>query len=268
MTETIKCLNCETEFQGDFDFCPKCGQKAQTERFTIKSMAKNLFLSIFSIDGGVWITVKSLFTRPGQMVLDIINGKRKRYFSPFPMLLLALSFYIIIFSFTGSEKSKIKRNYNTGVVESENKSDKDFIDDEKFDYALVKFFTFYTNHYTTVYILTIPIFVVCARICYGRKNRKRYYWGEYCIPIIYAMIMVTFYRCLTSIMFYFSVDFYEKVTNFTPLITTVALFFCFKKMLEFGVINTILRSCFVYGIYMFFLVTIVISSVILFGVLI
>ncbi|MBO6055710.1 MAG: DUF3667 domain-containing protein [Alphaproteobacteria bacterium] len=261
---TVKCLNCETEFQGDF--CPKCGQKAKTERFTIKSMAKSLFLSIFSIDGGVWITVKSLFTRPGRMVLDIINGKRKRYFSPFPMLLLALSLYIIIFSFTGSEKSKIKKNYNVEVVESENKQDEDLLDDEKFDYAFVKFFNFYANHYTIVSILTIPISIFCARICYGRKNRKRYYWGEYCIPIIYSLIIVTFYRCLTSIMFYFYADFYEKVTSFTPIISVVALSACFKEMLEFGVVNTVLRSCFVYGIYILFLIILVISGVYLFGV--
>lgn len=270
-SKTIKCLNCGTEFQGDF--CPKCGQSAKTERFTIKSMVHSLFVSVFSVDGGVWMTLKSLFTRPGSMVVDIISGKRKSYFAPFPMLLLVLSIYIVIFSFTGSERAKFTKMNSSNSAEivsveveaSENEpEDDDFFDEEKINDGLAWFFTFYSNHYTTVFILTIPFYILLARIFYGKKNRKKYYWGEYCIPIIYSLIMVVFYRCLSSIIFYFSVATYEKVVKFSTLITIIALSACFKKMLDFSVIKVVFRSFLIYAFYLFILVMLIISAIIIF----
>lgn len=268
MTETIKCLNCETEFQGDF--CPKCGQSAKTERFTIKSMVHSLVLAFFSIDGGIWKTLKSLFTRPGQMVLDILNGKRKSYFAPFPMLLLVLSIYIVIFSFTGSERAKFTKMNNSEkiasveVVANEDESEDDYFNDEKINEGLVVFFTFYSNHYTTVFILTIPLYILLARVFYGKKNRMKYYWGEYCIPIIYSLIMVVFYRSLSSVVFYFSEDFYHTMARFTPVITIVTFSACFKKMLDFSVIKVVFRSFLIYAFYLFILVMLIISAIVIF----
>ena len=115
-----KCLNCDTEFEGKF--CPECGQRADTGRFTVRFIFENLLKAILSNDGGVWITLKSLFTKPGQMMVDIINGKRKSYFSPFPMLFLTLSLYVVIFTFTGSKKNKYDELYS-GDAEKEIKQE-------------------------------------------------------------------------------------------------------------------------------------------------
>lgn len=263
--KTIKCLNCETEFQGDF--CPKCGQSAKTERFTIKSMVHSLVLSFFTIDGGIWKTLKALFTHPGQMVLDILNGKRKSYFAPFPMLLLVLSIYILIFSFTGSEQAKItniNQSENVKIVQSDTEPDDDFFDDEKINEGLVVCFTFYSAHYTTVFILTIPFYILLARIFYGKKNRKKYYWGEYCIPIVYSLIMVIFYRCLSSVVFYFSAGFYQHMADFNPVIAIVAFSACFKKMLGFSTIKVVFRSFLIYAFYLFILVMLIISGIVIF----
>ena len=56
------CLNCGTEFEGNF--CPECGQKADTGRFTMRFIFENLVAAFTSKDGGLWFTLKSLFTRP------------------------------------------------------------------------------------------------------------------------------------------------------------------------------------------------------------
>ena len=258
----ITCLNCGTEFHGKY--CPECGQRADTERFTIKWIFQNLIMSFLSIDGGVWITIKSLFTRPGQMMVDILNGKRKKYFSPFPMLFLVLSFYVLIFTFTGSERSKIDQyslNNDTEIVAAEAELDDEDVLDEEFNEGFIWFFELYSSHYTTIYILSIPIFVFCARICFGKRNRRRYYWGEYSIPIIYSLIIIIFYRCLTSIAFYFSPDIADKMTSFNPILSILAISACFKKMLEFSVVKTIWRSILLYGIYSVILVFLIIGIV-------
>ena len=98
---TTKCLNCGTEFEGNF--CPKCGQNADTGRFTLSFIFGNLLSAVLGRDGGIAYTLKNLFSRPGKMIVEILDGKRRKYVSPFPMLFLALTVYILIFSITGSK---------------------------------------------------------------------------------------------------------------------------------------------------------------------
>lgn len=266
IVKTTKCLNCGTEFQGKF--CPECGQRADTSRFTIKFMIQNFILGILSNDGGVWFTIKNLFTRPGQMMVDIINGKRKSYFSPFPMLFLALSLYIVIFSFTGSKEKMYESVFSDNDVEEIVDVSEDMQADakdalkinakKKLQWAL----RFYDNNYTTVFILTIPIYIFCARICYGRANRKKYYRGEYCIPIIYSLIMVVFYRCLSSIVFYFSQTAADKMDGFNIWVTIAALTVCFRKMMGFKMTKMIWRSFLLYALYVAIVAFVIVSAVV------
>lgn len=259
-----KCLNCGTEFQGKF--CPECGQRADTERFTIKWIFKNLLLAMLSSDGGIWITLKTLFTRPGQMMVDIINGQRKRFFSPFPMLFLSLSLYIVIFSFTGSKKAELEDTFfSTTEIEAAEEQDSD--DTAEIENGLNEIWRWcvkaYNNNYTTIFIFTIPIYIFSARICFGKKNRKRYYRGEYCIPIIYSLILIVFYRCLTSIAFYFSPEFSGVMDDFNKWITIAAFTVCFKKMMGFSAFGTVLRSFLLYVVYTAIIVFFVIFGVML-----
>lgn len=248
--KTIKCLNCGTEFAGKF--CPECGQRADTKRFTIRFIFTNLLQAILSNDGGVWITLKSLFTRPGAMVIDILNGKRKSYFSPFPMLFLTLSLYIVIFSFTGSREYKLELNELTSkysqslekVEETEaGQAKQTIIRHGLYVMSICK------DHYTAVMVLTIPIYILAARACYGRKNRKKYNWGEYCIPVVYATIIVTLYRCISSICFAFSTKLYDFLDDWSWAVTVVAFSMCFKKMLEFSIAKTIWKSLVLFVFY-------------------
>lgn len=239
---TTKCLNCGTEFHGKF--CPECGQRADTQRFTIKSIFQNFILGILSNDGGVWITVKSLFTHPGQMMIDILNGKRRSYFSPFPMLFLTLSIYVIISTFTGSyvKFSKSIFDDDEEIVVTADDTNPDNIEAQRVLYILKQTLEFADNHYSLVYILTIPVYLFSARICFGKKNRKRYNWGEYCIPMIYSLIMVVLYRCLPAIVYSFSPKYSGIMGNYTFLVNIATATACFRKMLDFGYRKMIWRS--------------------------
>lgn len=239
---TTKCLNCGTEFHGKF--CPECGQRADTQRFTIKSIFQNFILGILSNDGGVWITVKSLFTHPGQMMIDILNGKRRSYFSPFPMLFLTLSIYVIISTFTGSyvKFSKSIFDDDEEIVVTADDTNPDNIEAQRVLYIFKQTLDFADNHYSLVYILTIPVYLFSARICFGKKNRKRYNWGEYCIPMIYSLIMVVLYRCLPAIVYSFSPKYSGIMGNYTFLVNIATATACFRKMLDFGYRKMIWRS--------------------------
>ena len=103
--KTTKCLNCGTEFEGNF--CPECGQDAKTSRFTLRFIWSNLLSAVLGRDGGIGYTIKNLFSRPGKMIVEILEGKRRKYVSPFPTLFLALTLYVLIFTATGTKNIEI-----------------------------------------------------------------------------------------------------------------------------------------------------------------
>lgn len=256
--QTTTCLNCGTEFQGKF--CPECGQSAETGRFTMKFIFENLLAAFLSKDGGVWFTLKNLFTRPGEMIVEILNGKRRRYFSPFPMLIAALTVYILLFSITGSRGDMQEMEKEFLEMEKEDEAeptadttltDTDIIRVNEKAISVRKSkiykiigmgFKFYNTHYTTVTMLTIPFFLFTTRAWYGKHNRKRYYRAEYLVAITYSMVMVVLYRCLISLMYLFSQNVSDSMSDWIPIVITVAFTACFRKMLGFSIKKTAWRS--------------------------
>ena len=90
------CANCHTEFSGNY--CPECGQSAKTCRFTVK----NALLSTLEVWGmgnrSLPRTLFCLFTRPGQMIGDYLDGHRVPYFPPVKMLFVLCIFFAVVSS--------------------------------------------------------------------------------------------------------------------------------------------------------------------------
>ena len=253
--KTTKCLNCGTEFTGRF--CPECGQNAETGRFTWRFIIDNLQSAMLGKDGGIWFTIKNLFTRPGAMIVEILNGKRKSYFSPFPMLFFALTVYILLFSFTGSrgDIQQMEKEYYEMAKEDETEPTADTtildiranektisVNKNKIYKIASMGFKFYNNHYTAIFMLTLPFFLFATRAWYGKDNRKRYFRAEYIVAITYSMVMVVFYRCLVSLAYLFSPNVSDSMSGWIPIVITVAFTACFRKMLGFSIAKTAWRS--------------------------
>ena len=257
-TKTTTCLNCGTEFQGNF--CPECGQDAKTSRFTLRFIWSNLFVAILGRDGGIAYTIKNLFTRPGAMIVEILNGKRRKYVSPFPTLFLALTLYVLIFTATGTKNIEIDNlpenldteltvNVGDKTTEINNNSTKAKQMIQKGAQLVVDGYHFYLNHYTLCYMLTLPLFVVAARKCYGKENRKRYNRAEYIVAIVYAMVILVLYRCVINLIYPISPHFYGKMAFYEPIAIIIALTACFRKMMGFSTVKTVWRSTLTAALY-------------------
>ncbi len=244
--KTTKCLNCGTEFEGKY--CPECGQSANTGRFTPQFIFDNLRSAIIGNDGGIWYTFKSLFIRPGAMIVEILNGKRKKYFSPFPMLFFMLTVYILLFTLTGSKSDMQTTEKNH--LETEEEIDPSLEEHARvvvlgineFNRLVGLGYKFYNNHYTAVFMLTLPFFLFATRVFYGKDNRKRYFRTEYLVAIVYSMVMEVVYRCLVSIVYLYSARVSEALGRLVPLVIVVAFTACFHKMLGFSIGKTAWRS--------------------------
>lgn len=251
-----KCLNCGNEFEGKF--CPECGQKADTGRFTMRFIFENMVTAILGRDGSIWFTLKSLFARPGEMIVDNLNGKRKKYFSPFPMLFLALTLYILITSVTTG--FMVQEAFKEGVTVVSQETGENSQQAVEVYHTIKRIVSFFINHYTLCFLLTLPLLVVAARACYGRDNRRRYYWAEYIITIVYAMVIVVLFRCLTKVTYLFDHDLALSLGFLlSPLVIVIAFTACFRKMLGYSIVKTAWRSILtvlLYCLMLFFLVLI------------
>lgn len=95
------CLNCGEHFSGLY--CPNCGQSAKMKRIT--------WSSVFAGAADVWglgnrsmpLNVKHLFTRPGHMIYDYLQGCRQRYFPPFKMMFLLVALVVLLKHLSGDE---------------------------------------------------------------------------------------------------------------------------------------------------------------------
>ena len=243
-TNRIRCLNCNTEFEGKF--CPECGQSAETGRFTLRFIWDNLLAGVLGRDGGIGYTIMNLFSRPGKMIVEILNGKRRKYLSPFPTLFLALTIYVLIFTATGSKNNMVSLNEPIDVSEVPSANERVV---EK-AYQLISYgYHFYLNHYTLCYMLTLPLFIIAARRCYGKENRKRYYRAEYIVAIVYAMTMMVFYRCVINLIYPISPTVYEKMASYEPYAIILVMTVCFRRMMGFSFVKTIWRSTLTVSLY-------------------
>ena len=240
---TTKCLNCGTEFEGNF--CPECGQNAETGRFTLRFIFGNLLAAVLGRDGGIAYTLKNLFSRPGKMIVEILDGKRRKYVSPFPMLFLALTVYILIFSITGS-KGGLSSDLDLELSKNTPVNEQIVLEINR---LITKAFHFYLNHYTLCYMLTLPLFVIAARICFGKQNRKRYYWAEYTVAMVYALVILVLYRCVINLTYPISTNFYETMALLEPIAIITALSACFRRMMGFNMVKTIWRSTLTLALY-------------------
>lgn len=262
----MKCLNCGNEFEGNF--CPECGQKADTGRFTMRFILENMVTAVLGRDGSLWFTLKNLFTRPGSMIVDILNGKRKRYFSPFPMLFFALTLFIVITSFTSG--FVLKESLEKEVLEDPNFFNEDEHKSEtvQFMHLIHSGIVFYSSHYTLCYLLTLPLLVVAARACFGKSNRKRYYWAEYIIAVVYASVIVVLFRCLNKLLYPFAPDLSLEIGFLVaPLVIIPALTACFRKMSGFGLVKTAWRSTLTLVLYYMFLGLLAIFGIIVVAII-
>lgn len=80
------CANCAAPLTGRY--CAACGQDA-TPDAPFGHMIRELVDDVFNLDSRLWLTLKALLTRPGELSVEYRRGRRARYVSPTRLYLIA-----------------------------------------------------------------------------------------------------------------------------------------------------------------------------------
>ncbi len=79
------CANCNQGYYGNF--CNNCGQK-DAHRYTLTHILHEMVHLFTHADKGIFSFAANIITKPGTIALDLVEGKRKKYFNLFQYLLI------------------------------------------------------------------------------------------------------------------------------------------------------------------------------------
>lgn len=150
-----ECPNCGNAFSGKY--CGTCGQK-KIGRLTIKEVWEELLQAVFEADRSLLSFVWHSIVRPGYIAREYLEGKRKRFFSPFQFMLLITGVSIFFVSQMGLDEKLIQ-----GISQAQGKSE----EAQKF----TRIFMQVTIQYQALFlILFIPFFSIAYRWIYRKQH--------------------------------------------------------------------------------------------------
>jgi hypothetical protein len=84
-------------------FCAHCGEKRPARSdHTLKHFLEHLFEALTHADGKVFLTLRLLLTKPGQLTADYLRGRRRPYIPPFQLFLIANLVFFLFHPLIGS----------------------------------------------------------------------------------------------------------------------------------------------------------------------
>lgn len=92
--EEHECMNCHDSYTGNF--CPRCGQSAATDRYSMKVAAVSFADAYGMGERGMFRTIRDLILRPGYLILDYLRGMRASYFAPFKLFFLLTAISLLV----------------------------------------------------------------------------------------------------------------------------------------------------------------------------
>ncbi|MCL4857243.1 MAG: DUF3667 domain-containing protein, partial [Flavobacteriales bacterium] len=115
--ENNQCRNCgEITIK---EYCSNCGEK-KYKRINMKDVVGDFLSNLIAIENPILRTIIDLSLRPGIMIDNYLNGKRKIYYKPFQYYLLATTIYFLFFYLWGNELMSIFSDFgaNTNTTAS------------------------------------------------------------------------------------------------------------------------------------------------------
>lgn len=101
-----RCPNCESPLAGE-NFCPECGQKNDTRRFTFWHFISESVSHFLAFDGRFFTTFKKIISRPGLVPKEFIKGKRMKYMNPLRLYFIS-SIILLFVAQLGNERTAAK----------------------------------------------------------------------------------------------------------------------------------------------------------------
>jgi len=133
------------------NYCPNCGQKTSTKRFSLKNIISFEILSgIFTLDKGLLHTTKELFTRPGHSLREYMQGQRIGHFNAFSYLVLLSTVSYLLGEYSNVHLSDLMDDSQRGFASS--------------------FEEFANDYPRLIYFINIPMMAIASWLFFKRSK--------------------------------------------------------------------------------------------------
>lgn len=177
------CKNCGAPLQDAW--CSHCGQKAIVDRITFSIIWHDLIHFFTHMESGFLYTAVSLLKAPGPMVMNYVEGQRKKYQAPVSYFLIWTTIYILLLYM-------LEKAFGSNTIIAY----KDYFGPgEATHYAI--------SHLNLVLAFVLPF---QALYLYLLISRKKWNYAESLVAVIYALgtiIMLQTVFVLIALLFYF-----------------------------------------------------------------
>jgi len=96
------CVTCGQEAQGKF--CAQCGEKRRDNYdFSLRHVLAEAAEAFFHVDSKIFLTLRTLVTKPGKLTSEFFLGRRKPYMSPLQTFFVCNLFFFVLQPLTGLE---------------------------------------------------------------------------------------------------------------------------------------------------------------------
>lgn len=234
LTTTQHCKNCNTEYAGVF--CPACGQKLITERFTIREGIFNVVGIVFNFDRGLWPTIYGLLVRPGEVLREYTSGITVKYFHPFRFLFLMLTISVLLMAAFGIN-DYLQGEYATKI------SGHPLSDPVKEMMTII-------NSYNHLLIASsMPVLALASWLFFRSRN---YNYAEHLIIVSYAFGVTVFLGLLIMPIYFINKEAYAWFSSSSLLITIIYFTYVYLSLFKGGRVAVFFKSLGVYLLYAVF----------------
>jgi Protein of unknown function (DUF3667) len=179
---TNLCKNCEHTFQGNF--CSNCGQKTSTKRLDWNYVYDELKYTFLHINNGFLYTAKQLYTKPGIMVREFLEGKRIKHYKPILMVFVLAGITGLLMHYLRFQDFIPKKKYYNPELSKE-------------------ILEWITKHYSFVELAMIPVVSIASWLSFRK-------WGYNFIENIIINSFASSQRLLFTILTFPILFYFEK----------------------------------------------------------
>ncbi len=205
-----ECKNCSELFVGNF--CPNCGQDAHEHRINAHYFLHDIPHSVFHVDQGFFYTIKMLFTRPGLMIREYLEGKRVKYFRPIAYVMVMTALSALLVKVLDWFTMKILAFNGVKMIQSHN---------------------FFEHYFSLFIFIMIPLASVVTWLFFVRK--KYNFWEHFLANTYIAAQLNLMWIAMHVISLFAAVFTGEQLSiDYTSFLTVFLVFFMYLYGSVFG----------------------------------
>jgi len=256
----MNCKNCNKALKDTQKYCDECGAKVIQNRLTPKVLATQVNQEFISIDNLFLRTFLDLFTKPGKVITEYIDGTRKKYMNVlqyFGVSLTLAGIQVFLMTTFFKDALEIDANFVKSIESMPGQKDNPFFNSNFNDFA---------KYQSIIYIIGVPISAFASWIVYYVLGNKRYNFTEHLVLNLYYSAQIIIITAVLSILFLALGLNYLLLSSFIILPTVLYLGYVLKDIFKESHIETFAKFILimlVYGI-LYFVVMLVFVLILVF----